>query len=249
MARSSIFFSCFFAVTLASVAGCGGSGGVPIPNSSDGTEAPPSEEGATTEGTTPSGSATAKAGGEQPNKPGVPSPEPNKPAKRMFVTAKSYKGNLRDQAQAADGFQGGDKLCQAEATAAKLGGTWKAYLSGKIKNEPVKALERLVDVGPWYLVDGKTKVFDGLQGLTSMPLAKIDMLADGTKTTSDQAWTGSRAGVPGGPACEDMGGTSWSSSSYFRSGTNGNPLEIAMWSDDGSTKDCSSAAPLYCFEQ
>lgn len=246
MVRSTFFLLfCSAAVTLV---GCGGSDAVSIGNSEPTSETLPTETSSPSgDESVPSGSASASADDPTPTPPDAPKPpEANKP-KRVFITAQSYKGNLRDQAQAPDGFQAGDKICQTEAK--NLGGTWKAFLSGKMKGgQDVKASDRLNEVGAWYLVDGTTKVFEGKAGLASAPLAKIDMLADGKRTTVTKAWTGTKLETVGA-SCEDMGGTSWASSSIFKSGTNGNPLEIATWVDDGRAMGCAESAPLYCFEQ
>lgn len=205
------------------------------------------------EGTLPGTGGTGNGTTQTSPTPG-PAPEgggaaePTGPAvKRVFVTAKRFTGNLKKDGAAADGFAGGDKLCAAEATAAKLGGTWKAYLSGRVDRKAVNAPDRFEGVGPWHLVDGKTKVFADKAALKGDALVKVDMLADGKRvTTVPAAWTGTRSGVAAGTNCESNG-SSWSSTNG--NGINGQPLEPKNWDDDGSTKNCNEQAPLYCFEQ
>jgi hypothetical protein len=225
------------------VAACSGTDAVSIPDGP-----PPASDG------TPGGAADkqpATGNGEKtppgqapPGAPGGPAAK----AKRVFVTAQLYKGDLRQQGQDVDGFRGGDKLCQAEAQAHQLGGTWKAFLSGHLAGETVKAVDRLAEVGPWFLVDGTTKVFEGKRGLTSAPLAKIDMLPDGKKTGDEPLpWTGTRSDFGLDASCE-RNGSSWSSSSGSREGTFGNAADLGRWLED-STHDCDEPAPLYCFEQ
>jgi len=249
MVRPSLLL---FAIPFAlSSAACSGTDSVSINNTETSPTTLPNEpakpgEGESKTPTTPGGEANAR-----PDEPGTP-PGPQTPkVKRVFVTNGTYKGNLREYApQELDGFVAGDKICQTEAQAHKLEGTFKAYLSGKQKGQAVKAIDRLADVGAWYLVDGTTKAFDGRAGLAKNPLVKVDMLADGKRTTqSNGPWTGTKAGAPAGPSCEDNAGSSWLNANGSREGTHGNPTDLGRWSDDGSSRDCDEQAPLYCFEQ
>jgi hypothetical protein len=64
------------------------------------------------------------------NWPFVPSDYPN--LKKVFITTKSYTGNL-------DGLEGADKICQKEAKERGLKGNWKAFLG----DDNISAAERL----------------------------------------------------------------------------------------------------------
>jgi hypothetical protein len=60
------------------------------------------------------------------------------------------------------GLSAGDAICQADAVAAGLKGTWKAWLS----TSTVDAKDRLLDNGPWYnkstkIADDKADLIDG----------------------------------------------------------------------------------------
>ena len=91
--------------------------------------------------------------------------------KRVFITSSVYEGVLTQYNAESVGLAAGDALCQTAATAANLGGTWKAWLSDTNDG----AIERLVDVGAYYLVDGLTKVFNNYANLGTTPLVPINM--------------------------------------------------------------------------
>jgi hypothetical protein len=75
--------------------------------------------------------------------PGTP---PWAPVKRVFVTSTGYPGNL-------GGLAGADAKCQERATAAGLGGTFKAWLSAAGTGN--SAAERLTHATvPYVRVDG-----------------------------------------------------------------------------------------------
>jgi len=63
---------------------------------------------------------------------------------RVFVTSAGYDGDLAGQSGTTDGLAGGDALCNLHASAAGLGGIWKAWLSGDEED----AVDRIADVGP-----------------------------------------------------------------------------------------------------
>ena len=150
---------------------------------------------------------------------------------RVFATSATHNGNL-------GGLAGADALCEAAAKAAKLGGTFKAWLSDSTTN----ASQRIAAVGPWTLVDG-TAAFKG-KSVTSFPVHDLDMDENGETGKKGLVWTGT---VLGGNAstetCND-----WSSTGA--SGTSGYPHVIDDWNDDGSGgSPCNLGGRLYCFEQ
>jgi hypothetical protein len=86
----------------------------------------------------------------------LPGPDASVPQhKRVFVTAAGYRGDF-------GGVTGGDTICNTTAVAANLDGTWKAWLSDSTTN----AIDRIDDVGPWYLLNGKV-VFNNKTNTTA----------------------------------------------------------------------------------
>ena len=158
--------------------------------------------------------------------------------KRVFVTSSQYDGDLARHG-------GGDKLCQQIATEARLGGTWKAWLSIGGMN----AVDRIADVAPWYLVDGVTKVFATKAQLRARPSVVINqdesgMVIDPMMTAVGDlvVQTGTRNGGTSGADC---GG--WTNSGM---GTYGF-LDLPEYWTEYADVDCSvgSNKRLYCFEQ
>jgi hypothetical protein len=158
--------------------------------------------------------------------------------KRVFVTSSQYDGDLAR-------LGGGDKLCQQIATEARLGGTWKAWLSIGGAN----AIDRIADVAPWYLVDGVTKVFATKAQLRARPTVIINQDESGTvidpmmTAVSDLVVeTGTRNGGAAGAEC---GG--WTNNGM---GTYGF-LDLPEYWTEYADGNCavSSNKRLYCFEQ
>ncbi|MGC4118500.1 MAG: hypothetical protein QM765_28885 [Myxococcales bacterium] len=122
------------------------------------------------------------------------------------------------------------------------------------------AIDRMADVGPWYLVDGKTKVFANKAGLATVPSAAISMFENGGSVDSENAtyangdrlvWTGTTTGGRKQVACLNW---TWGTP---ETGTLGDALaQDSRWTivtDFGlpsyETPDCEKQARLYCFEQ
>ena len=169
--------------------------------------------------------------------------------KRVFVTSGRYPGNLMATGGASDGLLGGDKLCQQSAQAANLGGTWKAWLSAP----GTDARSRIADVGPWYLVDGTTRVFNNLANLSTTALAPIIRTEQNAVASGETAvWTGTTTGG----AASQTHCTSWTmtaSSMGLLTGTVGDAGSAGEWTQrtqgGNTTLLCSTTARLYCFEQ
>lgn len=178
--------------------------------------------------------------------------------KRVFVTSQHYDGNL-------GGSAGGDAKCNAVAQAAISAGllkgagtTWVAWLSDSTSN----AIDRLVDVGPWYLVDEQTKVFNNKAHVALQPAqllgSGITMDERGNDAISQCAvsWTGT---MPGGTVsaadCAD-----WTSNASNVNGTEGVPgATDDNWTDFSGSVYCGAIPDteacnytghaLICFEQ
>ena len=155
--------------------------------------------------------------------------------KRVFVTHAEHDGLF-------GGLAGADTFCADAATAANLGGTFKAWLSDSNTN----AIDRIVDVGPWYLVDGVTLVFINKANLATKPLAEISK--DETGATPPMpaglsyVWTGTLTGGQ-----KDLDCAGWTNASlYARLGAWG--TAPADWTSY-TAGTCANTARLYCFEQ
>lgn len=140
------------------------------------------------------------------------------------------------------GLTGADAICQAAATGATtpLTGTWKAWLSDSTTN----AIDRMADVGPWFLVNNTTQVFASKAALTGNPAVAINMDQSGnTQSTAQPVWTNTLAnGTKNTLNCSN-----WTSAAG--NGNTGNHGSAsATWTEDGG-QPCASAAHLYCFEQ
>jgi len=153
----------------------------------------------------------------------------------IFVTSTSWAGS--DIASLANA----DALCQAQAGAAGRAGTWRAWISGG----GVNAIDRIADVGPWYLVDQTTLVFNNKTGLAGAPINPIilDQYGNYVGDFGIYAWTGT---APGGTA-DGVDCSNWTTGAS--TGTIGSAtLATSNWTSI-YTDSCSNAYRLYCFEQ
>ena len=174
--------------------------------------------------------------------------------KRVFVTADQWKGDLRAAANSENGFEGGDALCQIAAENARLGGQWRAFLSGKVRGRTIHAIDRVADHA-YYLLDSETLVFDDKLRMSADALAAIRTTERGPLGQAEAyVWTGTRDGAYRAPACEDPSGEeSWSSADLACHGGAGWTAAATSWCfafdpmSDGHP--CAFPASLYCFEQ
>jgi hypothetical protein len=154
--------------------------------------------------------------------------------KRVFVASTQHDANF-------GGLAGADAFCTT-AAAHLGGGPWLAWLS----SSTVNAIDRLADVGPWYLVDG-TLVFANKAAIAQGPAAAIDLDEHGAQPAdSDNVWTGTMGGGSASVyTCAD-----WTSNSMNAAGDTGLRVNTDTgWTDYGNLL-CSNALPrLYCFEQ
>jgi hypothetical protein len=162
------------------------------------------------------------------------------PHRRMFVTSGTYLGEIGGL---AGGIVAGDTACQSSATLAGLGGTWKAWLS----DATTDAIGRLVDVGPWDMLDGTT-VFANLSGLAGVPLAPITLDEHGGPFGVNgflYVWTGTQhGGTRGASHCK-----SWSTTAPEVGVAGIGGVQSPEWTDNGSAQPCEAQNHLYCFEQ
>jgi len=170
---------------------------------------------------------------------------------RAFVTAASYKGDLVGAAGGpTDGHAAADALCASAAKGAGLSGSWVAYLSSGADS----AASHVVDDGPFYAVDGKTKLYESKLGIgggaeVEVPDEKgrkpIDVSSGVDKfgqvwasTSSATFWTGSSASGQVDKTCK-----SWRSSDLFDDGTFSSYLATTY------VLSCEQEHHLLCLEQ
>jgi hypothetical protein len=217
--------------------GNGGSGGA-------GTTASSTTASSTTATSTTASSTTSSSTASSASSSAASSSASGGPpafAKRVFVTSATYTGNLKLQGSGADGLDGGDKLCQLAASAATLGGTWRAWLS----TTTVNAIDRIADVGPWYRLDG-AKVFNNKASIvTSGPLVAIDVDEVGGSPKVN-TWTGTKkSGIFDSFSCHD-----WTDEAPVNGyeGIVGITVGVQLWTES-SSNPCHLENTLYCFEQ
>jgi hypothetical protein len=167
--------------------------------------------------------------------------------KRVFVTSSFHDGNL-------GGLAGADAICQLDAMAAGLGGTYMAWLSAA---DGWPASRFMQSIGRYVLVNG-TVIADSWADLTD---ASLDNPLDRTETgaiatapyvcfDAPAVWSGTyRNGTHAtGDNCNDwtaaagqhmlyygdLGATDWGWGAGCFTNLNGN---------------CALLLPIYCFEQ
>jgi hypothetical protein len=170
--------------------------------------------------------------------------------KYVFVTEEVFDGDLETAGGGYSGLEGADNICNDLAYYAGLGGVWKAWLS----DSTTDAIDRIDDVGPWYLLDG-TEVFYDKYDLVYGPFAPININEYGTTSYGNIAvWTGTLYDGTGSfDNCLD-----WSDNFIFE-GSDGDLLsDTDCWTEaDGSyacdyvpdTQGCDQTLALYCIEQ
>lgn len=161
---------------------------------------------------------------------------------RVFVSSKVFDGNL-------GGLAGADAQCQNLATAAGLGGSWRAWLS----TGTVAAVDRISQSGlPFTTVDNKVvavNTSDLVDGTLKNPIAIDENGSALVLASTTQVWTattasGGYAGQTCTPATEptDWGGTS------SRAMVGDLARTDAGWTAS-SIGTCAATAHLYCFQQ
>jgi len=163
--------------------------------------------------------------------------------RRVFLTSTETPNGI------LSGISGGDAICAAAVTSAKLGGTWVAWLSGNGKN----AIERVTFNGPYRLLDNTPVVTDRTQLVTTGPSHAINVMENGQVATDSEpwVWTGTQKnGVASNFRCTD-----WTKSDAIVYGVAGSFDQTNKWTDNGGPGagfpgfGCQTNARLYCFEQ
>jgi hypothetical protein len=156
------------------------------------------------------------------------------PANYMFVTSTTHTGSL-------GGLAGADSICQTRASAAGLGGTYRAYLS----TPTVNAISRLGSASGWIRKDGKP-VANTTAELASGHLYYPPRITEtGVDVGTGDAWTASTASGQFNTqyaSCADW--TSASTTIFAKTGWA--YANSSMFSSISAT-NCSVAKRLYCF--
>jgi hypothetical protein len=149
-------------------------------------------------------------------------------------------GAIRDANDPRTGVEVADADC---TTAGQMhgGGQWRAWLSSSSAN----AIDRLVDVGPWYRLDQQTKLFENRAAITQGPLVPIEDPTDANPGVGNLFWTGTLLdGTASASNCTDwtayVGGVM---ATVGRTDTAG-PGWVAA-----TLQSCSTYLSLLCFEQ
>lgn len=201
-------------------------------------------------------------------------PGPQPAAKLVFVTSQLFDGNFGG-GQLTLGHLAADQRCQEAAESAGRGGTFKAWLSGRVDTGagplPHGVVDRFTQSGPYALVSG-AKVADDWSDLTDgtldhaidqtelgATLSGEDTLRVWTNTKTDgRAWDNSTNCSPG-PSPDvgtlstwSCGPPAWSPGDcQFQSGKFGMAdSTTGSWTGTASSNQgCDNRYRLYCFEQ
>lgn len=197
-----------------------------------------SDAGTSEDSKNPSKDAGSPAPSEtsHPGSDPSPTPDASSPAnggKRVFITSTTYDG-------AFGGLEGGDDLCHLAAKAAGVDGTWKAWLS----DSTTDAIDRIVDVSPWYLMDRKTKVFANKASLMTTALHGIDQDELGRFQALVTAWTGTDHGRATADTC-----LGWTTNEFTAPSPVGTTVRAWDWKTSNGSDICSVEHALVCFEQ
>ncbi|WP_028580903.1 hypothetical protein [Desulfogranum japonicum] len=156
------------------------------------------------------------------------------PSKFVFVSNATFAGNL-------GGLAGADTQCQALAEAARLPGTYKAWLS----STSVSASSRFSHSdAPYILVDG-TLIANNWNDLISGALASPISLDENGTPLLRPVWTGTKYT---GEIMEGTQCASWIAGSYLSAQIGITSETNNDWTEAGE-EDCELQCSLYCFEQ
>ena len=174
---------------------------------------------------------------------------------RVFLSDTQTKGKF-----GAGGLSGGDAICQADADASGLGGTWQAYLSDSNTGALARLIAQLTvaeQALPYKLLTGE-QVVNTAADVIPCPFLGADCLDSAIDTTSTGAtigasfvWTGTlNTGLSGGAGdgnhCAD-----WTFESGALGGVCGRSTDVNsdwVFFLSGKSISCSLLLRLYCFE-
>jgi hypothetical protein len=162
--------------------------------------------------------------------------------KRVFVSS-----NVPASSAKLGGIAGGDTFCQTAANDAKLGGTWKAWLSDATGSPSVRFTHSTV---PYMLLDGNVVAADWT-ALTKPMIAhtinvtETGLVYDGANVL--EVWTGTTSGgVYSGSSCANW--TNDTGSTPYATVGLSNQTGIG-WTEQFLQFCNRTTMHLYCFEQ
>jgi len=169
----------------------------------------------------------------------------NDDKKRIFVTQENFNADFNECSGPETGIAAADCVCQEKADAAGLGGTWKAWIS----DENTDAIDRIADVGPWYLMDYSQIVFNDKSGLAGEPLT-MPRITELGNTSIGIVWTGTDIGGVKQNCLTGSDGFcgNWTQRIKQLEAETGILNTPAVWTTRGC-EGCDGAARLYCIEQ
>lgn len=195
------------------------------------------------------------AGTTSPPDAAVPPPKTH----LVFVTTAQVAG---DFGAAGDPLAAADTLCETEAKANTLPGTYVAWLSYIDTNGTAfNAGTRIPDVAyqlPGIVADGGAPVLvtaSKAELLTTGPRVPMDRTASGAQVDQDEnarvtwVWTGTNgSGLADGMSCR-----AWTSATSFEAGVAGNARRIPQpepsdWTSLGG-RTCNLKRRFYCFQK
>lgn len=152
--------------------------------------------------------------------------------RRVFVTGSRFDGAL-------GGAAGADAKCQAAAAAAKLGGTFVAYVA----TDGGTAESRFATPQQWFRTNDGARVFDAGPAFEATPAVPIDRTEDGgVLGGAVYVWTGNALPNAGERTCSD-----WTATTGF-GGFGKADTNSGDWKQGIGTVDCAEPQRLYCFE-
>ncbi|MEI8364413.1 MAG: chitobiase/beta-hexosaminidase C-terminal domain-containing protein [archaeon] len=162
----------------------------------------------------------------------------NVPSKIVFHTDGWIRGDF-------GGFTFADDLCNAEASAAGLLGTYKAWLSDDTKSAASRLNHSL---GPYKLVDSTVVAKNWVDLIDGDLFSPINLTADGELTKNDYSWTNTT--INGSIAGDSCGNWTNRFCAFGTFGLIGSITEMNNdWTEWQAVGCCQIKVGFYCFEQ
>jgi hypothetical protein len=186
-------------------------------------------------------------------------------SRTAFLSSHTGKGDLRtwtsEAGAASQGREAGDIICQNEADAAGLKGTFRAFLSSKKQDDTYDAPCRALGLtGQWDQKCGQAAqpsdsaplidqsgvpLVEGASGMAAQQwLMPVRQLADGQRADEESAWTGSLAN--GRAEGSDCSGFTSASASFI--GTASARPSASLLSDDYRLKCDAYSLHIVCVQ-
>lgn len=173
-----------------------------------------------------------------------PAPSATNGYQRVFITSTPTNANL-------DGLSGADAKCQAAADTAKLGGTWKAWLSDIVTSASSRLIHHST---PYRRIDGELVANDWADltdGNIAIPIeiTEFNKKAVSTPRYNIAVWTATNTDGTGSSNNCSNWTTSTSDSSLVTGKYGFGVYANAGWTTVSGATRCDNLASLYCFEQ